>query len=299
MAYLPEQGVGFALMTNSDSHVALMEISRLVRDFITRDVARPVPPPPCPMPRLAARYAGWYRPDNPRVQHLYFFERLLGLAHVTVDGGALVVARLLGPPSRYVPVAGATFRGTRDPVATLALVDDSADGRPVAIERVGYMLPTSLVRVATPVVAAELALVALWVVGVLLTLLVAAVWLARLALRRSARSAATPEATVWLLPVGTTVSLLLIAALAVHAYRDGPVSMGAPRPATVGIYLLLWLFAALAIAGVAIALRPTPRVADTRWHALALWAGRAVSVLNLIAAAYLLYWGPIGWRMWA
>jgi hypothetical protein len=67
----------------------------------------------------------------------------------------------------------------------------------------------------------------------------------------------------------------------------------------VGIYLLLWLFAALAIAGVAIALRPTPRVADTRWHALALWAGRAVSVLNLIAAAYLLYWGPIGWRMWA
>jgi CubicO group peptidase (beta-lactamase class C family) len=305
MAYLPEHGVGFALMINSDSRVAFTEISALLRDFVARGIARRAPPAPAPLPWVAdaplpwvaeVRYTGWYRPDNPRVQHVYFYERLVALTRVTVDGGALVVTPLLGGPTRYLPVSGLTFRGEREPVATLALIDDAANGRPVAIERMGYMLPTSLVHVATPVVLAELTLTVLWAVGALLTVLVAAVWLVRLALRRPGRS---PAMAIWLAPIGSIISLVLAMSLVGRDLPGGLIALGRMGPAAVGTYLLLWLFAALAVAGVVMALHPRSRASHGHWRALSLWTGRAVSVLNVVAAAYLLYWGQIGWRTWA
>src|SRR5207302_3871484 len=120
------------------------ELSRLVRDYVTLGHPRPIPAPRGTMPAIArTSYAGWYRPDNPRAQHIYFMERLTGLVRLTADDSSLVLKPLRGQSARFFPVTGMSFRGESEPVATVALVDDSADDRPVAIERMGYLLPTS------------------------------------------------------------------------------------------------------------------------------------------------------------
>src|SRR6185369_9945028 len=123
---------------NSDAY---QQISRLVRDYLTRDATPLVPPARGPMPAEArTRFAGWYRPDNPRVQHIYFLERLLGLSRLTATDTSLVLAPVLGDEAtRFVPVSGLLFRDAREPVATMALISDSADGRPEAIEAMGYL----------------------------------------------------------------------------------------------------------------------------------------------------------------
>jgi CubicO group peptidase (beta-lactamase class C family) len=301
LAYIPEAGVGFSFTINSSNGKALKEISALVRGFLTREIPRPTPPQPGAMPSVARSYAGWYRPDNPRVQHIYFAERLLGLARASVDDTSLVLRPLLGKPSTYYPVSGVTFRGEREPVATLALVDDSADGRPIAIEQMGYLLPTSLVHVSAPVAWAEVVLTAGWVIATILTLIVAVIVGVRFVVRRIRRrtpAAVSPARPVWRVAIGTTIALAVGMGLAVAIFTaNNPFALGEFTPLTAALYLSLWLFALLALVGLVVAIRHAE--ATTRFSRVSLWTARCVAALNLVAAVYLVYWGFIGWRTWS
>jgi CubicO group peptidase (beta-lactamase class C family) len=294
MAYLPEHGVGFSFSINAGSGTAFQKISRLVRDYLTRDIPRPTPPPVAAMPdETGERYAGWYRPDNPRVQIMHFWTRLLGLTHVAADDSGMVLDPVLGKPSRYLPVTATTLREPTEPVATLALVDDSPDDRPIAMEQMGYLLPNSLVRVATPVAWLEIALTAAWIVGIVLTVLVMLVAVGRFLFRR--RRPASPTRTLWRVAIATTLALLLAVGGLAMAVQGGVVETGRPTIYSVGSFVLLLLFGALALVGVLLSLRRRP-AGEGRFSP---WAARVVLALNLVAAAYLAYWGLIGWRMWA
>lgn len=298
MAYIPELGVGYAFMINSDNTDAYLEISRLLRDYLTRDATRPALPPRGTMPSQARGvYAGWYRPDNPRAQHLYFVERILGLSRVSVTDTALVISPVLGDQRRYVPVTGRLFRETREPVATLALISDSANGRPVAIEAMGYLLPTSLVRVPTATALAEIGVTALWLAGVVLTLLIGVKGIVSWVIRTRRKQAPPPSVTrpMWRLTI-TTVSILGVSLFAwMTSVND--FSIGRPSFTTIGVWLALMGFALLTAIGVVKAFRRI--AAEARPRRVSLVAVRVVAILNLIAAGYLIYWGFIGWRTWA
>jgi hypothetical protein len=293
MAYVPELGVGVAVMINSSNGGAVQTISRLVRDFLTRDVPRPTPPPAAPMPNEArTRYAGWYRPDNPRAQHIYFIERIAGLTRVTASDSALM--HPLGSAARrYLPVSGLTFRGEREPVATLALLDNAADDRPVAIEQMGYLLPTSLVHVSSLTAVTELGLTAGWVAGLVLSLIALVIGIGRLVLRRVRTP--SPARTLWQIAIATAVAFVVGVVAFLVGFGRGVQALGQFGMLSAGAYVLMLAFAGLAIAGLVFALRPA-RGETRRWS---LWTARGIAVLNFVAAAYLIYWGAVGWRLWA
>jgi hypothetical protein len=300
MAYIPELGVGYAFMINRGSGKAYKRVSRLVRDFLTRDAAPPALPAAGPMPAFAAaRYAGWYRPDNPRAQHLYFLERLLGFTRVSVNDSTLVLRPLLGGDSRsYVPVDGMRFRERREPVATLALIADSANGRPVAIEAMGYLLPTSLVRVATVRAYLEILLATLWLLGLVLTVLVAgfgaARWLVRLIRRRPAAPSVTRP--MWRAVIVTVLALAIGVGVPMARLVGDDLSAGEASLLSVGPWLILMSFAGLAAMSLVMAFR---RIAPAaRPKGFSLGVVRAVAVQNVVAAGYLIHWGLIGWRTW-
>jgi CubicO group peptidase (beta-lactamase class C family) len=297
MAYLPEQGVGYAFMINTGNGEAQRQVSRLVRGFVTEGLPRLAPPPRGAMPAAArATYTGWFRPDNPRAQHLYFAERLMGLARVTADDSGLVIAPLGGTAKRYVPVSGMTFRGEREPVATLALMDDSADGRPVVIERMGYLLPTSLVRVATPVAWLEMALTALCLLALVVAAVAMVVGVVRALVRR--RAAPSRARASWRASIAALIALVVGVVLLLRSTsRNGAYAPGRDPINTVGGWLLLLAFAALAIAALVLAFRRAPRGVGGGGASLAL--ARGVAILDVITVAYLTYWGFIGWRLWA
>jgi hypothetical protein len=62
------------------------------------------------------------------------------------------------------------------------------------------------------------------------------------------------------------------------------------------LYVAGMLFAAGALFGFGLALRR--REVSGRWSAVSLWTARRLLALHLIAAAYFVYWGPIGWKTW-
>ncbi len=303
MAYIPELGVGFAFMINSGNSDAYLQIGRLVRDYLTRDAARPVPPPRGPMPAEAdARFAGWYRPDNPRVQHLYFLERLFGLARLRATDSVLVLAPLLGGAKgivRYVPVSGLLFREAREPVATMALMSDPANGRPEAIEAMGYLLPQSLVRVSAARAWTEIGITVLWLAGILLTLLLALVGVVRWIVRRLKGRTPAPSITrhMWRMTILAVLTLVAGVMLFVIVGATGGLAIGTATFTTVGGWVAMMLFALLAALCVVITFRRI--AAEARPRRVSLVAVRAVALLNAIAAGYLIYWGFIGWRTWA
>jgi hypothetical protein len=136
----------------------------------------------------------------------------------------------------------------------------------------------------------------LWGAGVLLAVVVAVIGLARFVLRRPSRS---PARVLWRIHLATTASLAIAAALVASVYQRGLIELGRFGPATGGSYVMLWLSAMLAVVGAVIALRSAPLGAHDRRWAPSTWAARAVVALDLVSAAYLLFWGPIGWRTWA
>jgi hypothetical protein len=62
------------------------------------------------------------------------------------------------------------------------------------------------------------------------------------------------------------------------------------------LYVAGLLFAAWTVFGIALALRR--RDTSGRWAPFSLWTARGVLLVHLIAAAYFVYWGPIGWKTW-
>ncbi len=302
MAYLPSLGVGYAFMINSGSSEAERAISRLFRDFVTRGAPRPEVSERVPMPAIA-EWEGWYRPDNPRVQHLYFLERIIGLTRVRGQDTGLVLQPVLNDPIFYVPVGDHTFRGGREPVPTLALVNDSANGRPVAIEAMGYLLPTSLVRIPAWRAWSDLIVTIAWLLGLGLASVAAVTgalkWVVRRA--RGRDRAPSPVRRIWRFVIMDVAMLGLAFVVIFLMVRGGSsIELGNRTVPSLTMWLSLWLYLILAAAAVIVAWRRIATDAVQGWFArTSMVVVRSIAVLNVLAAAYLLRWGFIGWRPWA
>ncbi len=290
MAYRPEQGVGFAFMINTGNGKAFERISRLVRDFVTKDEPRPDPPPVAPLSTLARERTGWYRPDNPRIEALDFLTRVLGLMRVTATDSALRVKPLLGGATQLLPVSERLFRGASDPVATFALVDDPANGRREAIEWMGYLLPASYHHAWTPVVWFELGIAVLFVVMSALTILFALVWVPRWAFRRL-RTVPKLRTRVW--PLLATLSLVVFVGVVMATSENVIVLLGHPTAWAITLTVCTCVFPFASVAGLVSALRAADVRRGVRWLAL------VASAVNVVVAAYLAWFGMIAWRSWA
>ena len=290
MAYRPDQGVGFAFMINAGNGKAFERIGRVVRDYLTHDQPRPEPPPVAPVSQLARERAGWYRPDNPRVQKTRFLERILGLVRVTATDSGLTMKPLLGKAGHFVPVSDRLFRQPSAPVATLALIDDPENGRAQAIELMGYLLPASLHRAWTPVVWAELGITGLFLLALASSVLFALVWIPRWLF---GKLAGVPKRHVRVWPLLGTLTLAVWVAVVMLNLEDAILALGNPTPWAWTLTVTSVLFPLLALIGLLAARGAIEVNRFVRWQAL------FASVVFLIISAYLTWFGIVGWRSWS
>ncbi|MGA3007636.1 MAG: serine hydrolase domain-containing protein, partial [Opitutaceae bacterium] len=172
LAYLPEAGVGYVFMINSENSRAQSRISRLIQAYLTRNLTQPkLPSGPPVSSKQAQNYAGWYEPVSPRIEHRRFMLRILGLTKMRVTDGGLSLQGMRGPEERYVAVTDLLFRREKDPVPTLALIEDRSDGTLVqaseqTLRRVPSWLPwleLSVSVAALLLMASSLAFALVWV----------------------------------------------------------------------------------------------------------------------------------------
>lgn len=290
MAYRPDQGVGFAFMINSGNGKAFERIGRLVRDYLTRDQPPAEAPPVVPISQLARDRAGWYRPDNPRVEQIRFLLRILGLVRVTATDSGLVVKPLMQDAQHFVPVSDRLFRHPWAPTATLALIDDPDNGRDEAIEWMGYLLPTSLHRAWTPAVWAELGVAALFLVALASTLLFALVWIPRWLF---GKLAGVPRRRVRVWPLLATLSVVVWVGAVMLNMENAIAALGNATPWAWTLFVTSLLFPLCAVLGLLNARGAAGVNRFVRWHAF------FASAVFVIVAVYLTWFGVVGWRTWS
>jgi CubicO group peptidase (beta-lactamase class C family) len=290
LSYLPEQGLGYVFMINSGNGGAFVNISHLIRNFITKDLKAPAPLPVVQAePARVEPFTGFVEPQNPRVQMFYFLERILGIMRVWFGDNKLHVKPLFGAGAVYVPVSGHLFRKADDPIPTLALI--GGHGAPM------LDVHSLAVRVVpTWLVIAELGIGALALLLMASSILYALFWIPMWLFRwRRRKYRAKRFLILRALPLVSVLSLVAVVAVFTVSAEDAIARFGNVTVWSVSLFLLTIVFAVTAVASLVVAIRGCrPEVRRLVWIHAALVSGACV-----VVAAYLAWWGIIGLRTWS
>lgn len=290
LAYLPDEDVAYFFSINSGNGAAFVKMSKCIRNYITLRLQKPPVPPAASLPSDAASYAGWYEPDAPRQQKMYFLERLGGLNHVAFPGGTMTISNLSGA-QKFVPVTGRFFRyvpksGPPEPVATAALLSPNSDG-------VFIQAGTTLKRLPGWLACLQIALTSAVLIAMFSILLYAPFWMIG-GLKASRRRPA--ERLLRWYPLIAVSCALGVVLLFVGSGGDPIDRLGNPSFWSIGICVCTLGFAGSVLMSVwaVIVTASSPIVRQSVW-----WFSAMVSGALLVAAGYLAYWGVIGIRTWA
>ena len=298
LSYLPEYGVGYAYQINTANARAEAEITALVRAFVTRGLTPGTEPPRVRVPADIQRdFTGWYRDVAPRTQRLYFLTRIGSITKLVVTDTMLSVPQMFGPAHNYVPVDSLRFRRRGQVTPTFVLERDSANGRPIGFETFNSGGAVSGAHVAGFVIFMDIALTVLWLCAIFVTLIVG-LWGGVRWIARRIDGVTRPQAAaapLWRASLAS-VALLALNVGCLSAASGSVHEIGDLTPLSFTVYLSGILFALAAAAGLVMLFRVRP--AGSGGGRVSLFAARIVVLSNAVAAAYLVYWGYIGWRTW-
>jgi len=285
-AYLPQAGVGHAIMVNSDDFATFMDISELVRNFETRNLVPTVVESSLQVSAEHLALEGLYQPINSRQQVSYFLDRVLGVQKLEFADNTLVRKSLLGgDPTSYYPVSGKLFVHDKTGLIALSSVTDPLAG---SVVHAGSLV----MKPASPIlVYGQLGIAILWGILILSSILFFLVWGVR-KLRGRIPPGATMRIRVWPLLAG--VSVLALVGLFAAGMRDPFKQLGAPTTVSVGIMLLSIAFAVFAALGVTTSVK----VRAAEMNRVNYWHSSIASYVHALVALYFLWFGVIGLMTW-
>jgi CubicO group peptidase (beta-lactamase class C family) len=286
-AYLPEAGVGHAIMINSDSGAGLLAISELIRDFETRNLPTITFEKEREVSARNREIEGYYHPINSRQEISYFLDRLFSVQKLWFAGDRLARKALLADDvTYYYPVSEELYKSEETGRISLVRTTD-----PLAGEVIHSGLST-LVPISGFLVFLSLGLSALWGLMIVSSLVFFLVWIVRL-LRGNIQGGATIRVRLW--PLLASVSVIGFVALFAYGYGDPFRLLGQVTWVSLGIMTLSLTFAIFAFLGAYTSFRER----KTPMNRIAYWHSTLSSLVHTIAAVYFLYFGVIGVMVWA
>jgi CubicO group peptidase (beta-lactamase class C family) len=294
MAYLPEQGRGYAVMINSGNGKALFQIARLIRGYVVRGLAPPALPPAALVPaELQQQYGGYYQLISPRQQWLQPFFRLVLIQKLifTTEGLSTVTCGVMR--ERWVPVSERLFRGEQQSQASLALLPE-ADGEVLIQSNRG-----TFKRVPAAEVWAQVAGIAVVTVLTLSALVYAPIWVWR---KAAGKLQDAGPLGVRVLPLLSAFCLTCFDGLLAFGLRgmitgqcDDLSSLGVPSPLTVGILVTSLAFPLTTVWSLWVMYRER----SAAMNRVVYWHSALVTLAMVAVAIYYAYWGLLGLRLWA
>ena len=204
-AYLPEAGLGHAIMINSDNGAAFRKISGLVRDFETRNFEAAAIESNATVTAEHRAIEGLYYPINSRQQVSYFLDRVFGAQKLWFDGNRLQRKSLLGDSvTAYFPASPALYRQDETGLITLSKVVDPLAG---PVVHVGSLV----LKPASPLlVYGQLGVAVFWGLAIVTSFLYFPVWAVR-KLRGKIPPGVTMQIRLW--PLLASLSIAALVAL--------------------------------------------------------------------------------------
>lgn len=287
LSYLPDAKLGYAFMINSGNGAAFGDISDLIGNYLTRDLAAPASAAPIAIMPEHEALAGLYRPINPRQEVGRFMGYVFNVQRVWFEDGKLHRKELLDDETkRYLPVAFDLFKDEESGATALSSVVDPLAG-PVLHVGTRVLQPVSSV-----VVYGQLVIGILWGLCIAISLPYLLVWGVR-RWRGKIAAGASIRIRVWPLLAG--VSALLFLLMFTLGFADPFETLGKPTPISITIMLATLAFAVFAVLGVMTAWRER----HTDMNRVNYWYSCVASSLHFLVALFLLSFGIIGLMTWA
>jgi CubicO group peptidase (beta-lactamase class C family) len=290
VGYLPDAGLGYYLSINSANDEGFVAIIELINAYLTRDLPKPAPPATAqPDGSELDQLTGYYALATPSsVPYTTVLQSITGIMRVTRDGAGLAVGSALGSPKAVIPVGPRLFRAADEPVASIAFSD------PIDGARFMQVKARSLRHIPTWMAWLRLGIAALFLLGILSSLLFALIWVPRWLFGRL-RGVGHLNVRVWptlagLCFLGMMVMLMFIPDTT-YVYIA---KYSRPTVWSIGLCALTLLFAGFTIAGAVQALR------SFRWEmrrGVRIYAA-GLAAINLITLLYLASFGMIGVMSW-
>jgi CubicO group peptidase (beta-lactamase class C family) len=292
MAYMPDNGVGYFYSINAANGDAFGKIGETIRAYLTRNLQKPAPPPVATLSANGTAYAGWYQPDSTRSELTHFLERLLGIAHVSLDDGKLLISSLGERNHAFVPVTDTQFRsvpkkGFPSPIATVELLTPNVEGQFIQL---GSGMST-IKRIPALLAISEIILTCWFVLAVVLVLLYAPFWILG-GLSKKRRRPAERGMRLW--PLIAVLSLIAVVVIFSVASDDLIPRMGNLTAWSASFFLATVVYALATLAAVVSLWRAPREGVRTGVRRFSM----VVILALLVAAAYFAYWGIIGLRTW-
>ncbi|MEN8144538.1 MAG: serine hydrolase domain-containing protein [Gemmatimonadota bacterium] len=293
-AYLPEANAGHAIMINSKHPLAFRKLSRLIRDYETRNLPDKVIEPEQTVTDQHREIAGLYLPIAPRMQKLAVLFQSLNVQRFGFEGDALAQTGLLGGrPDYFYPVSTSLYRSKNTGLIALSKVVDPLAGDVIHIAgKNGVGGNLVLRKVPSWIVYPLLVISLLWVVVIFSSVAYFLVWSIRRLLGRIP-AGATIRVRLW--PLLATMSIVLTIVLMRLASSDFHGYLGRPTGLSVGVMLTTIAFAVFSL----LAVITVYRERRTPMNRANYWYSAGSSVVHLVMAIYLMKFGAIGIMFWS
>ena len=286
-AYLPEAGVGHAIMINSDDGTSFRKISRLVRNFETKELVAKNIAREIDVSDKMREIEGFYHPINPRQELARFLERVLNIYQLRFDGDKLVRINLIGgTPASFYPVSDTLYKSDTTGLIDLALVEDPLVGKVVHASTSVYK------PIHGGVVIVQFSILASWLLINVANIFYLPVWGIR-KLRGTDISGKSLHIRVW--PLFATLSLVAFVVLFTLGTQNIFEVLGSITAISVGITLATIAFFVCAL----VAVYQVITVKRAEQNNMNYWYCAVATALHLIVALYLLSYGIIGLTTWA
>jgi CubicO group peptidase (beta-lactamase class C family) len=126
--YMPEQGLGYAILLNADSDTALDAIENVVFDNLTHGLPSEQQPAVSLSESELKSFEGYYVPRNPRAEIERFIDELTGGLWIGATSDVLERKELQGLREKLIPLGGRRFRREREPEASFVFIPDGSGG---------------------------------------------------------------------------------------------------------------------------------------------------------------------------
>jgi CubicO group peptidase (beta-lactamase class C family) len=287
MGYLPEIGLGYVALINTNDGSAFSGARRMIFDALTRDMEAHAPAEVQDLPDLPG-IEGFYRPGTTRNHTFFALDRHLGPATIAIRDGALVERSLIfGDETVLWPVGGARFAVEDAPAATHAVIATER-GYVIATPTDGAMIQVSAMDALAPI---------LLMGGSFLAAVIAILALAVTAIVRIFRKFSLKnQALLWGAPALAGVSygaFLIILIGTLNTFITMIPTFGQIGVTSVGLFLLSFGLPVFALVGLAVAILSRSQGIILR---------SVVGVLCVLQVSYavtLFGFGWIGFTSWA
>lgn len=287
LAYLPSANLGHVIMINSGDGSAFRAISKLIRNYETRNLSAVTVNNDIEVTSEHKKIEGLYYPINSRQDLSYFIDRIANLQRLRFDGNKLVRKGVLGgEPVYYYPVSTDLYQSELTGLISLSKAIDPLAGEVVHANNT-VLLPTSSIAAYTQLIVGGL-----WAFVMLSSVLFVLVWGIR-KFRGQIPAGATVKIRLW--PLLASLSIMLLVFLFIQGSSNPFDAFGAPSVFSVGIMLSTFSFALFSVLGVYTSIKER----TTKMNRGTYWYSTVSSFVHLIVAVYLLSFGIIGLTLWA